>query len=96
MIALEGWISNSAFANLPLGQENGHLFAERIFSLLIFTNLLTLAACWELDKLGLPPLRYLSSRKVPDVTPGISFLTAFNIEGFFFLLPSGDPYTKRD
>lgn len=31
MIALEGWISNSAFANLPLGQENGYLFAKRIF-----------------------------------------------------------------
>lgn len=61
--------------------------------LLIFTNLLNLAAFWGPEKLCLPRLGYSFCNHL-DVTPSTIFLKVFKLE-VFFLLHSGNPYTKR-
>lgn len=62
--------------------------------LLVFTNLLNLAAFWGPEKLCLSRLGYSFSCNHLDVTLSTIFLKVFNLE-VFFLLPSGNPYTRR-
>lgn len=81
MIALEGWISNSAFANLPLGQENGYLFAKRIFPywfLLIYW-------IWQLTGSWISSASLLLDIWTPAKV-WMLFFTIFNIEVFSFCI----------